>query len=314
MQIRRARDQDIPQILNVLKKSLGEVSSRKTEEVWRFKHIENPFGKSLVLVAENRGTIVGVRAFMRWKWKSGSNEYFAFRAVDTATHPDYQGKGIFKQLTLKALEIGESEGSHFVFNTPNQNSKPGYLRMGWKEIGKLDIRIIISNPIYWRKNRRIDNYSNSFNKETIKNLLIEWNYEMGNKNFIFTPKNIDYLMWRYINNPLQDYFTSSTSTFFIAGYVKQHSKYKELRISELIYTKKSPKNHIKKEIRRWAKQSGVQFISFHLPDGEKLFNTGISGNFGPVLTLKLMKELDNEIKILFDLKRWAYSLGDLEIF
>ena len=141
MNIREATQNDIPQILKVLKASLGETSSKKTEEVWRYKHIDNPFGKSLVLVAEEEGEIVGVRAFMRWKWQKGEKIYSAFRAVDTATHPNHQGKGIFKKLTLKALEIGKERGDHFVFNTPNTQSKPGYLKMGWKEVDKLEIQL-----------------------------------------------------------------------------------------------------------------------------------------------------------------------------
>ena len=94
MKIREATHKDIPQILKVLKASLGETSSKKTEEVWRYKHIDNPFGESLVLVAEESSEMVGVRAFMRWQWQQGEQVYFAFRAVDTATHPAHQGKGI----------------------------------------------------------------------------------------------------------------------------------------------------------------------------------------------------------------------------
>ncbi len=145
MQIREATENDIPGILNVLKASLGESSSKKTEEVWRYKHIENPFGKSLVLIAAENEEIIGVRAFMRWQWQKEDKVYSAFRAVDTATHPSHQGKGIFKKLTLKALEIGKERGDHFVFNTPNTQSKPGYIKMGWKEVDKLKIQLRLLN-------------------------------------------------------------------------------------------------------------------------------------------------------------------------
>ena len=146
MIIREADHTDIPKILNVLKASLGETSSKKTEEVWRFKHIDNPFGESLVLVAEENNYIVGVRAFMRWKWQRGDQVYSAFRAVDTATHPDHQGKGIFKKLTLRALEIGKERGVHFVFNTPNTQSKPGYLKMGWEVVDRLRTCLLYTSP------------------------------------------------------------------------------------------------------------------------------------------------------------------------
>ena len=53
--------------------------------------------KKFLLVQEDNGRIVGVRAFMQWRWVQEGKVYKALRAVDTATHPDYQGKGIFKR-------------------------------------------------------------------------------------------------------------------------------------------------------------------------------------------------------------------------
>ena len=41
------------------------------------------------------------------------------RAVDTATHPDHQGQGLFTALTRHGLEACRAEGVAFVFNTPN---------------------------------------------------------------------------------------------------------------------------------------------------------------------------------------------------
>ena len=60
----------------------------------------------------------------------------AVRAVDTATHPDYQGRGIFRLLTLAGVEAMTAEGVQFVFNTPNDQSRPGYLKMGWLRVGR----------------------------------------------------------------------------------------------------------------------------------------------------------------------------------
>src|SRR5690606_30107897 len=113
MLIRHATPEDIPQIIFILKQSLGESKLPKTEEVWRYKHIENPFGKSIVLLAIIKEQIVGVRAFMRWKWQIGQKSFNALRAVDTATSPAFRGRGIFRKLTLEAIEIAKAEGEHF---------------------------------------------------------------------------------------------------------------------------------------------------------------------------------------------------------
>ena len=79
----------------------------------------------------------GFRTLMRWEFLDGERVVRAVRAVDTATHPDYQGRSIFTRLTLHALDELVAEGVEFVFNTPNEQSRPGYLKMGWQVVGQL---------------------------------------------------------------------------------------------------------------------------------------------------------------------------------
>ena len=69
-------------------------------------------------------------------FRRGGSTLHAVRAVDTATHPDHQGRGLFTALTMHALEACRAEGVAFVFNTPNAQSRPGYLKMGWREVGR----------------------------------------------------------------------------------------------------------------------------------------------------------------------------------
>lgn len=159
MQLRPADPKDKSAIIDLLKKSLGESTIPKSEALWNWKHEQNPFGPSYILLAEENNMLVGLRAFMQWEWQWKGKIYKAIRAVDTATHPDYQGKGIFKKLTLQQIEICRQQGISFVFNTPNNQSKPGYLKMGWIEQGKLPLKFKLLRPLslaYYRladKNR-----------------------------------------------------------------------------------------------------------------------------------------------------------------
>lgn len=313
MDIREGTEQDIPEILEVLRASLGETSSQKTEEVWRFKHVNNPFGKSLVLLAVEDGKVIGVRAFMRWKWQRGNEVYSAFRAVDTATHPEHQGKGVFKKLTLKALEIGKQRGDNFVFNTPNSQSKPGYLKMGWKEVDKLKTSIRPVNPIFWKSANGTLNYPKTWNDTKGFEFLKQHNKNLMEKGELFTPKDGDYLKWRYAENPLQDYHVLATPNLFLAGYVKNQGRFRELRISEIIRSHKISNNALKKELKSWARKYGVHFLSFS-PVSEVNFLTAVSGKFGPVLTFRNMEVSEAEEKEFLKINSWAYSLGDLELF
>jgi predicted N-acetyltransferase YhbS len=314
MQIRESTESDIPGILEVLKASLGETSSKKTEEVWRYKHIDNPFGESLVLVALEQDRIIGVRAFMRWQWQKENQIYSAFRAVDTATHPEHQGKGIFKKLTLRAWEIAKEQGDHFVFNTPNEQSKPGYLKMGWEEVDKLEIQLAPSNPLYWKFKAKAPNYKihRNSNKENLKALLISaHNRKMGGG--MFTPKTPEYLSWRFERNPLQQYHVLQEADYYIAGYVKQRSRLKEFRISERICGDKDSERKANKAIKNLANKFGAQIISCQsgtIP----LSRFGLTSNFGPWLTLKNVNLSKKDYESYKQLRNWNYSIGDLELF
>src|SRR5690242_5148995 len=111
------------------------------EMLYRWKHEHNAFGPSPAWVAVDGDRVAGIRVFMRWEFVVDGHVMRAVRAVDTATDPAYQGRGIFTRLTMHALEAVTAEGVDFVFNTPNDQSRPGYLKMGWEVVGKLPVMV-----------------------------------------------------------------------------------------------------------------------------------------------------------------------------
>ena len=309
IEIRPAQAKDLPEILSVLKAGLGEGLIKKNQEIWNYKHIENPFGKSLVWVGIADKKIVGVRAFMQWKWQKGNHVYQTYRAVDTATHPDYQGRGIFKQLTLKAVE--EAAKTHqFVFNTPNEKSRPGYLKMGWKIAGKINVKIIPVQAYIFSKSKSTPNINDY---ENLKNLCDNYNKNLSQSGKIFTPKTPEYLKWRYEQNPIIKYNVFQGKNYYTAVYKKKHKYFNELRISENIYNTndKETKNIIKANILKFAKENKCQIIT---QTGKQLFSMGLKGNFGPILTVKNLSLNQNQFEQIKQIQNWEYGLGDLELF
>jgi len=147
--IRRATGADRPAVLRLLSATLGWLPDEHHGALFEWKHDRNPFGPSPAWVAvdEASGTIAGFRTFMRWEFERDGEIVRAVRAVDTATDPAYRGRGIFRRLTLQAVEELTSEGVEFVFNTPNDQSRPGYLKMGWEIVGRVPIRVRLRSPL-----------------------------------------------------------------------------------------------------------------------------------------------------------------------
>jgi GNAT superfamily N-acetyltransferase len=150
--VRRAEPSDRLAVLDLLRPTLGWSSDDQFRAFYSWKHEENPFGPSPSWVAVDNGEVVGFRIFLRWDHVAqGGGVLRTVRAVDTATRPSHQGRGIFRQLTLHALDDLRAGGVAFVFNTPNDNSRPGYLKMGWTQVGRLGASVRVTSPVsLWR--------------------------------------------------------------------------------------------------------------------------------------------------------------------
>ncbi len=312
MIIREPNSEDNAAIIALLQLSLGESKLKKSQEIWDFKHYSNPFGISPVFLAEDNGSLIGVRAFMQWRWQLGEVIWTSYRAVDTGTHPDHQGKGIFKKLTLYAIDYVQHLGECFVFNTPNDQSRPGYLKMGWKEVGKIKVALqtisLLSLFTLFRKKK----YTNSISESQLNELCTMHNDFLQSKDVLFTPKSVQYLQWRYENNPLQDYIVVSTPDYYIAMYVKKHRFFNELRVVETIRVSSAKiRNQICSMISHYAFQNRCLLIT---SSDRELFYFKIYGSFGPKLTFRAVSNSDKFTATSLHITNWSYSLGDLELF
>lgn len=68
-------------------------------------------------------------------------------SLNTATHPDYQGRGLFTMLAERAYELGAAAGYGFVIGVANANSTPGFLRkLAFQDVGRLHAGVLAALP------------------------------------------------------------------------------------------------------------------------------------------------------------------------
>ena len=64
-----------------------------------------------------------------------------------ADSPTDQGWNAAHYRGIEALkDLGEA-GVNFIYNTPNQQSLPGYLKMGWHVVGRLPVSVRMRSPV-----------------------------------------------------------------------------------------------------------------------------------------------------------------------
>jgi hypothetical protein len=149
MNVREMRDADLDEVIALLERALGPAPGGVARrDLFAWKHQRSHFGRSIALVAEESGDIVGLRTFLRWRFAAGgAQDVEAVRAVDTATDPRMARRGVFRTLTMAGLELCGAEDIGFVFNTPNAKSKAGYLKMGWSEVTTWPVSVRIRRPL-----------------------------------------------------------------------------------------------------------------------------------------------------------------------
>ena len=212
-------------ILDLVRLSLGEAGNRrKTADFWQWKHTDNPFGPSYGLYAwaEAQQIAVGLRTLLRWHFQSPDGQPIqAVRAVDTATHPDFQRRGIFSKLTQQALaELTEAE-MHLIFNTPNPRSLQGYLKLGWQIVEKWPMFIKPLKPLGLLKaisRRPTATPDQDLFQSTFQSGVLPWvafvnryrnqlptfitNWEASRAQVGYrTSRNLPYLQWHYGQHP-----------------------------------------------------------------------------------------------------------------
>lgn len=74
-------------------------------------------------------------------WIEGK-EVRVLLSLNTATHPDYQGKGLFTKLAAMTYEAGAEAGFDGCYGVANANSTPGFVRkLGFQLVRPLEARV-----------------------------------------------------------------------------------------------------------------------------------------------------------------------------
>lgn len=331
------RDDDQAGVLELLSDALGGgPGGKRTSEFFSWKHLDNPFGRSYLLVAEEEGRIVGLRAFMRWSFRSGNRIIRSVRAVDTATHPNHQGRGIFSRLTMEALDEVRRD-TDLVFNTPNEKSLPGYLKMGWQVVGKMPISVRPRRPLrvltglQGRRRTavpsgapptvRAETSMEALSDPGIGPLLDEAGRDGDER--LTTPRTQEYLRWRFGSIPVLDYravreYRGETLTGIALFRARPRGRLWESTVAELI-VRPGDTGTARRLLRRVADAAGsVDHLTCHFPRGTAAARAAAWTGFlrAPGGVTFVVNQLQHVPMPSGPAQpsAWALTLGDLEVF
>lgn len=324
-------------VLALLRACLGPAAVQRSEAFWRWKHEAGPFGPSPGLVAMAGDRPVAVRTFLRWRWQAGDRTFRAVRAVDTATHPQWRRRGLFRRLTTDLLERVEEEGAAFVFNTPNATSRAGYLALGWRDLGRVPVLLRPRRPArllaagLGRERRAtgaepelpgLEPLTSLLDDPALPGFLDDWN---RGEERLHTPRSVDYLTWRYATVPGIPYRAAwdlqGRSGAVAVVRPRRRRGLAEVALVELLASHDGTGRRAARElVGRIAATPGVDHLVAVASPGSDERRVLLRSGFlplpaGPRWVARPLAPLGSEWKPkLFRRRSWRVSAGDLELF
>jgi len=295
-------------------------SKKMSFEYWNWRFIKNPFSKPMIKLMWDNDLLVGHYAVSPNNLNYFDETILTALSMTTMTHPDYSGKGIFGTLAESLYrENSAIENLKAVWGFPNNNSHYGFIKnLNWKNLELFPSFSLSTQFFKPTKNTLFKSFKN-FNSNHINAI------DKTNKNYtIYLKRNLEYLNWRYSQNPIHNYdyfeYENNECSFFVvtkkfnsfSDSTKQEIDVLELFIPndfEIIHTCIS-------NILEYYNDNNISKINLWLPLNDPkhiLFEkAGFVQNLP--ITYSGIVVLDDKYSKLSNPNNWYISMGDSDIY
>ena len=285
---------------------------------WKYKG-PNPFGKSIVVVAEDKKKIIATFAIIPINYRFKGKIIKGAHSIAMIVHPKWQKKGIIKLVVDKALDLAKKRNIRFVYGYPNDDAYElhkiifDYEDVGVQYFYHHDMKKIKKNE-YLSTIKEIKKFT-KFQGNFINTIKKEFN--------LILDRNSNYLNWRYISRPDKKYYVFGS---FIKKQLKGYcvlKLYKERNIlrGHFIDIISGQKNNFAfDELINFGlnffKKNNCNEVNLWL-QGSKPFQKILKKNKFKRNNFRrfICKFNDKKLKRIFKKEKWYFTMGDtLEIY
>ena len=157
------------------------------------RYLQNPVGDLCMFVALEENRIVANYSVSPAYIQLDDKKFKCALSLNTMTHPDYIGKGLFVELARKLYDSLRNESYGMVYGFPNYISNRTFCtKLGWKDIYEIPtLECVVDKELpYNSSNIKLDS-----NFETSQVVI----------NRLSVVKSKEYLNWRYKDKPYTQY-------------------------------------------------------------------------------------------------------------
>lgn len=136
------------QVCESLLRSTFPHAGHLTKQYLDWQYNQNPAGPAIGFNAYHSGDLAAHYVTIPMEGQFGGVTRRGVLSLNTATHPDHQGKKLFSRLAEKTYGVAAAAGYSFVVGVANANSIPGFTRkLGFQLVGTLDARLGLGPPV-----------------------------------------------------------------------------------------------------------------------------------------------------------------------
>lgn len=161
-------DKAIQEIAELLRHVFPK-AKKYSDEFIKWQYLKNPDGKVRGFNAYENGQLVAHYAMIPIVADVFGKSEKGFLSLNTATHPNHQGKKLFTTLADMTYKFAATDGGSFVIGVANANSTPGFVnKLGFQLVGALDAKLGFGKVPLSKKQEGIQ-FIKTWNKE-----LVQW--------------------------------------------------------------------------------------------------------------------------------------------
>lgn len=163
--VRRLTNDDLNDIVSLLKEFYPEWSMDNCREWWINKYNKNPYGEPMNYGAYIDGILAGIECCMPIEYVNGDKNVMMLISCDSKVRVAYRGRGIWSKVVRFCVkDVFESSEFPLILGFPNyRNSYPGYQKMEWQTIDQMHNYLMVNSA---------DKFSKAFGgRKPIKRLV-----------------------------------------------------------------------------------------------------------------------------------------------
>lgn len=285
-----------------------------TEEIVRWRYLENPVNEVLVCIAVDNGKLVGNYAVLPCELVIDNNVYRSAISTNSMIDPEYRGRGLLVDLAKKLYCDLEKRNYKTIVGFPNHISNPLFVK-------KLNRKQIYEVPtLELEISKSINDLKFAVTIEDDSKFILEYNHSNPENRNIYLKKTRTYLKWRYFSNPsniytnyvIKDTFNSASSYIIfkeyndklniVDWYFKNDFEFEALLNKVIKYA--SSLNKI--SLTTWALLGSREHMLFQ----EWGFRNNYPITFFSAMTFGNI----NKISDIYDYRNWSIKMGDNHVY